>query len=401
MNKKKDFIFDVIKNLIAFGIYIFAMQILFLPFMSRFLDDSVNASLLTFMVIFNLLTASLGQELAIAFQINMGKEIDSDNLKDFKWLLVASNILIFVVTCVVLGVLKYGIVTILALGLVSVLTNNRFYYFGHFRRNKEFQLITYSNVWYFAGMLIGLAFCYFVSMTYWVPLLLAEIFANIATYFKLKDVYFIKAERTPKFKRTLKEYWDLGFSTLLTNVPQYADKLLVLPLLGERNMAVYYAGTTLSKILFLLVNPINGVLLSWLASSTSTNPRAMVNKYIKFNVVLVVGIFIVSIPFTYVSSWILYNHFLIEITELIIPISLASAFLIGVSLLRVMFLNYFQTRYITIINTINIVGFLVFGTLGAKYYGMLGFAYGLAISRLIHWADYILFMVFSKMRKID
>ena len=153
-------------------------------------------------------------------------------------------------------------------------------------------------------------------------------------------------------------------------------------------MSAYYAGTALSKMLFLIINPINGVLLAYLSTNEFGDGKKVIRKQVNINFIIIVLTFLLSIPLTYVATYLFYNQFLDKVVEILIPLSTIATFSVASSLLRVIFLKYANIRYLKYINIINIISFIVFATIGAKYFGILGFAYGVAFSKFLLWLSF-------------
>lgn len=389
------FLLDIIKNIFAFGIYIISMQIIFLPYMSRNLDYITNSKLLTYIVILNLFTMSIGQQLGITLQIYTGDRDEKKYLHDFRLLNLISNIAVFLLTFIIILFLKFGFVNALILSIISTLTNNRFYYVAHFRNNKNFNKVTISNIFYFLGILLGIAYCYLINTNFWLPILLAEIFANAYVYISLNELRGFRIEKTNHFIFVLKDYFNLMLSAFLSNIPVYTDKLLVLPLLGTESMSIYYAGTALSKALFLIVNPVSAVLLAWLSNSNYKNVKELVKKYIKINLLLIIGIFALNLPLTYLATKILYNHLFESVLNIIIPISVTATVQISSSFLNVIMLRYYNSINNIYVNLTSIISFIIFGVLGARIGGLYGFAWGMSFSKILIWIAYTVIMIYS------
>ena len=387
MDKKIKFIKDIINNTFAFGIYIISMHIVFLPYMASHLETSDNAKLLLFIMISNILTLSLGNELGILYQVK-NKEKTGESQADFRALSLKTNIFIFIFMVSILYILKFNLIEAFMFGVISTLTNIRFYYLGHFRKDKKFKLVGVINFLYFIGILSGIILSRKGFDFLWISLLLAEIFSNAYVFFKLEYLREIKIERTKDYKRLRKSYLDLSFASLLTNFPTYADKLLILPLLGSATMSAYYAGTALSKMLFLVVNPINGVLLSYLATDELGDEKKIIKNQVNINFIIIALTFLLSFPLTYVATYIFYNQFIDRVLTILIPLSIIATFSIASSLLKVIVLKFLNVKYLKYINILNIITFIIFATLGAKYFKLIGFTYGVAFSKFVLWFSF-------------
>src|SRR5699024_6902719 len=106
-------------------------------------------------------------------------------------------------------------------------------------------------------------------------------------------------QKTKFFKPTLKSNLSLYIASLLKNSIQQADKLLLLPLLGPKNVAIYYSSTIIGRMISMFIAPMNSVILSYLV-------REEEKKSFKSHIII---IFIISIP-AYIGILIVAPHFL-------------------------------------------------------------------------------------------
>ena len=154
-------------------------------------------------------------------------------------------------------------------------------------------------------------------------------------------------------------------------------------------MSAYYAGTVLSKMMFLVVNPMNAVLLSWLSGDRVTDKNVVIRRQIQVNMIILVVVFLISFPLTYFLMKILYSQFFDQVIAVILPLSLLSAFSIASSFLRVVFLRYYDLKTLKYVNIIHLVVFLTAAPLGAMFYGLGGFTLGVAASKATLWITFL------------
>ena len=387
MNTKIKFVKDVINNVFAFGIYMLSMHILFLPYMARHLEVNDNAKLLLFIMITNIATLSLGNELGVLYQVESKGKTEDDRV-NFRILLFRTNTILFIFIVLILYILKFSLIESIMFGIISTLTNIRLYYAGYLRKEKKFKLIGVINLLFLTGIVLGILL-FKKGLTFlWTGLLLAEILSNIYIFIKVDNSNRMSIRKRKNYKELKKSYLDLSFASLLTNFPTYADKLLILPLLGSATMSAYYAGTALSKMLFLVINPINGVLLSYLATDEFGDEKRVIKRQVNINFIIIIITFLLSLPLTYLATYIFYNQFLDKVVEILIPLSIIGTFAVASSLLKVVFLKFLDIRCLKFINILNIITFILFGTIGAKYFGLIGFAYGVALSKFLFWLSF-------------
>lgn len=393
MFKKKQFYFDVIVNMMAFGIYIGAFHLVMMPYLANVLPVATNARLLTYIMFNNILSLSLGNELGILYLILEGRRPGLHNLQDIRRLLKLTNAGVAVGMLILLALLGFSPLEVVVLSLVTVMTNQRLYLQNFLKQQKNFKAIGVGNLFYLIGVVAAIILLNVYSVIFWLPLLLSEVLSLASLYPLTRDSRAVPAGKSPYHKDAAKEYRELIWATLLTNIPNYTDKLLVLPLLGSVAMSAYYAGTVLSKMLFLLVNPVNSVLLAWLSSDRETKDKDVIRIQLRVNLLILGLLILTGIPMTYIMVRILYQQFLPQVASILFPLALISAFAIASSLLRVVFLRYYDLKYLKFINMLQIIVFLILPPLGATWLGLSGFAYGMAVSKVVLWASFFLMLL--------
>lgn len=386
----KSFLSDVAVNIVAFGIYMFAYHIVLLPQMADTLSVDNNAKWLLYLMIAAVIYNSLGYMLGTLYQVHVGRANAENATNDINILRLRTN-LILLLFFPVLILLNFTVVESLFFTLTTILSNERSFLQAVFRQKRNFKAIAIGNAAYLVGVFVGLLVFRFISPQMWIPIFVAELFVVAYSVFEDKEFRFRANKPSEDFRPITKEYFDLTSSTVLANIPTYGDKILILPLLGSYAMSAYYAGGALAKVLMLLINPINGVILSWLTASTADKNR-VVRKGMSLNVIMIVVVFIITLPVIYLATRILYPQFLDDIVMIIIPLALDSTFAISTTILRTVYLRYFNLGNLKFINIGKIILFAVLSVIGAHFGGLLGFAYGKATSTIIVWVIYFLIM---------
>jgi len=179
----------------------------------------------------------------------------------------------------------------------------------YLRLRMSYKVIIIGNFLYLTSIALSIIFLNYVSLIFWMPILLAEVVSILFYRYSVNDFFKIRAKRSKDFHVVLREFFELLSSTLLTNIPNYADKILVLPLLGDVMMAAYYAGSVVSNLLFIIVNPINGVILAWLSKDSNVNEaKTIINNHIKVNIIIIVIVFCLNFPSIYLMSLVFYKQ---------------------------------------------------------------------------------------------
>ena len=399
MSRKKRFIKDIIVNMGAFGVYMLAYHVLMLPFLARVLPVELNAHFLLYLMLASIYTASFGNELGILFQVRMGREPKASVYNDVYLLMFQSNLLTLLLFIPLLLILKFGPLETLMLSLTTLVMNARLFYHAILRHRKRFLAIFVCNIGYLVGVGLSVVFVLKASKLFWLPLFLGEALSTLMTLFSDPDFRKKPAGRSPDFKAVRRESLDLIGASVLGNVPNYGDKILVLPLLGSLSMSAYYAGTSLSKALMLIVNPINGVLLSWLSTDTQSSKGSITRRLLRVNVLIVIGLLLVSFPVIIATTYLLYRQFYSEVIQIIAFLTISSAFVTSTTILKVVFLRYYKISAIKYINLLKIILFVTLSPIGARLGGLFGFSLAVAVSNIILWLIYYLSM-FRKSRHL-
>lgn len=389
--KNETLIFDVIYNTLAFGLYIISMHILLMPYLARNLSKDVNAEIVFFVIIMNIITSSFGFQLGMTKQLKTIQEEGKRINRDYESILVVTNVIISIVTFIILITFGISITNTIFLTIVVIISNSKAYYQAFYRKNRNFKKIGIMNAIFLVNVIVGLILHRVIQIEtlYWLPLFMAEGFSTLYAYIDLNIYKAWKADKSKEIKTTFKEYLNLVLGSLIDNASAYGDKILILPVLGKETMNIYYAGTVLSKMVYLVINPINGVILAWMTSSKIDAKKSFINKYIGVNLFLMLITFALNVPLTYLATYFLYRNYFEVISSIVILLSISCAFGVGNSILYNVVLRFTDVKNIKYINVVKLVVFLVAGYYGAKMWGMPGFVLGMIISKLVLWLMYV------------
>ncbi|MCQ4635283.1 hypothetical protein NE619_00870 [Anaerovorax odorimutans] len=392
----KKFTGDVFFNIVAFSIYIIGQQILLLPILARNTNDKGFSSIVVFISIFSIITNTLGSELGVTRQIKKeddeNKGIDQDGYDRFILYLTP---IVIIVAVTLLSIYNFNLKYIIVCTIVIVLGNFRLYLAAFFRLQKNFIRVILQNVAYVVGMLIGLGI-FLLTENFFLPFIVAEV---CGVGYSLKKIPFRKKRkfRWQQFKldvsRIGKTFFDLGLIALLINTMVYFDRLIIYPILGATAVSVYYAANSMSKAVTLIVNPIHGVILSWLGSSKNYNKQRILKITIKLNFPMVIIAAIVSWPITYFALWFLYPQYFEQALSFIVPICISVGFSVACSLSKGVLLKFINSRKLL---TCYISYFIIFAILAmplSSMYGIMGFVIANLVARIEQW---VVFMVFMK-----
>lgn len=387
LKKIKNLIRDLFFNTLGFGIYIATQQILLMPIMSKIFPEEEFAKIVLYISVFAIVTNVLGSELGIVKQV---KKDEIREKSDYNRILLQLFPFIILVSIVTLYILKFNVIEIIMLTISILLGNTRLYSAAHFRANKDFKKIVIQNVLYLIGTVLGLFITYKLKMIA-IPMLLAEV---ICLIFDILNTDIIKTgvSKTQSNKEIWKTFAGFGFISFLINMTTYFDKIIIYPILGDNAVNVYYATSSMSKILSLITNPLHGVILSWLKGNDEEFKKKVTTVTLKANIPMLIITFLLSIPLTYIAVMILYPQYLEDSRKLIIPICIGVAFSTASSIVKAILMKYIESKKLVKIYVIYIIILFLGATIASYYIGITGFAYAISLASVSLWIMFILLL---------
>ena len=387
LKKIKNLIRDLFFNTLGFGIYIATQQILLMPIMAKIFPEEEFARIVLYISVFAIITNVLGSELGIVKQVKKEKISEES---DYNRILLQLFPTIILIAIMILAILRFNILEIIMLTITIILGNTRLYSAAHFRANKDFKKIVMQNILYLVGTAIGLFITYKLKLIA-IPMLLAEIMCLIFDISKT-DIIKTGISKTKHNKEIWNTFAGFGFISFLINMTTYFDKIIIYPILGENAVNVYYATSSMSKILSLITNPLHGVILSWLKGNDEEFKKKATTVTLKANMPILIITFVLSLPLTYIAVIILYPQYLEDSKKLIIPICVGVAFSTAASIIKAILMKYIESKKLVKMYVIYNVILLVGATIASYYFGITGFAYATAIASTSLWIMFILLL---------
>lgn len=385
------FLKDASLNMVAFAIYIFSQQILLLPILARILDANSYANIIIFINIMNVFCNVLGGQLGVTHQLQKKQyEKQEDERNDFAIFMLIFSFLITICFGVILSCMRFEKISIVFLTFTVLISNYRLYIRYYFRINSKYNFTILQNIFYMFGMLAGLGLLKVMDCM-WLPVFMAEVFAFAYTLFVIPTPKFA-LKKSLYFNKTAKRYLGLGSADVLTNMVTLVDKLLVFPLLGAYSLAVYNAGTSISKVTALIMNPLNEVLLVRLSKAREKGLAGLLKMLIIVSLIVSIIMFVLLIPIIYVFSYILYRQYLDAICTIIFLLSLRCAIGITTSVMKSFILRYAKPSQLTKCYLFNLVILAVGGYWGAKFGGLVGFTSAMVLGQVTLWGMFVLIL---------
>lgn len=146
--KYKIFLSDMILNMIGFGIYIIAQQIILLPILAKTVDDTIYSSLVLYISILNVICNVTGGELGNVRLVRDSDYKEKGVIGDFTRILLTLSPIIAIITFPILIYLKYSILGNVFLVLTILMANVRLYATCFYRLEKKYNKVIIQNLFY-------------------------------------------------------------------------------------------------------------------------------------------------------------------------------------------------------------------------------------------------------------
>ena len=211
---------------------------------------------------------------------------------------------------------------------------------------------------------------YIIIYEIYIVLFIPELISIIYALFNC-DLIKMGLNKTTEIKSTIKKYIGLGTISLLNNIMNYCDSILIYPILGVQQVAVYYAVNSVSNITSLLTNPMSSVILSWISSAKDEKKNKIFKITLSINIPLIIIVTLITIPLTYLSMFVLYKQYLSGITILVILISISTAFGTAGAFTKTILIKYTKTANLVGIYIMYFIVLSILGIILSKIYSLI------------------------------
>lgn len=371
-------IWDVILNISANAIPIATLQLVVYPITANVLGSERYGLMITIYSLWMVVSYSLGNVLNNIRLLNNNYYEEADQQGDFRILLTRWNT-VNAVAIVILTIIYYDNITA-ATCLVSVFIAILFllksYLEVGFRITLNYIAICISNVLQALGFLVG---CFITYKTgYWQSIfLLGYLFSCV--YAALKTGILSEPRcKTPLFPKVRKEVNELTLATVVGCLSDYADKLILYPLMGGYTVSIYYTATILGKIVGMLTGPINAVVLSYISRWKQSRKNTLNAVLMVAAIVAIIGYFmtlLISRPFL----GFLFPQWVDEVLKYIPVTTITVCLSIIVTIIQPFVLKFCDIKWQILISSIGLGTYFCASLLLWKFFGLMGFCYGTVI----------------------
>ncbi|WP_346848498.1 hypothetical protein [uncultured Clostridium sp.] len=296
---------DLFLNIIGSFIVTATLQLMVYPFMSYKMSTASFGNILTLMGISNTITSIFGNSLN---NIRLVKQeyYEENEFSDFR-IIINRIIVITIISMMLVAVLFRNQITIIEaifLIIATVFLMLRSYMNVYYRIKLDYNKIIIHLIFTAFGYLIGLLIFNYVkvwSIVFCVGEVSAFIYAYKTTNFKLEENI-----RSKNFKEVSSDFIQLSSSNCISSLLLYLDRILINPILGPSNVAIYYIASVVGKTVGIIFNPLSSIILTYLAKMKNTSMKKIFYLLSFTSIIMGSVVYLISIPITPIIIKILY-----------------------------------------------------------------------------------------------
>ena len=391
LNKYKKIIFDVILNVCATALPLAVLQIIVLPYIARYLGDEANGKMLTVISLLTVVSGSLGNSL------NNIRLIKNNNYErkavegDFKFLIIIEMLVSSFSVCLIASQYHISLIEQILLFILAALWTYREYAIVAFRIKLNFMGIVFNNIIMVIGYVIGLLIFRFTKQ--WEFIYIIGICFSILFVLNKSNIGNESLKKTIFFVDTFKDLIILIIASLLLNVLNYADRMLIYPMLGGTAVSIYYASTLFGKIVSSAVSPLNAVVLSYISKKETMNKKIMYKIIGSTTAIAIIGyVFcrIIARP----ALKLMYPEWAYDSMRYVPIMTVVAMITMMSSVLTPFIMKFCNMKWQLVINGSVLVVYLVFSITLYTLYGLMGFCIGVLISNIVK----LIIMIFLGIR---
>jgi O-antigen/teichoic acid export membrane protein len=382
---KKKFIGDVGLNILASLIMTGVLQLVIYPFFGREMPGEAYGTLQLMMGIANMFGTVFGGSIN---NVRLVRQLEYDKAGvtgDFNPLFLISLALNVTGTFAMISIVEpaYGLAGKLAVCLISLLVTFRIYYMVEYRIHLNFKRILLMNLVYVGGGLAGLWLSRRTG-SWQISFITAEV-AAFCFLMATTRLYKERYRFTGKLRGTAQLFAVLAVVALLNNAIVYLDRLLLYPLFGGNDVAVYTTASFFGKSLALVMAPVAGVLLSYYAKRERLSARLFGIQAVLVSAACAVFFFVSASGMGRWATGLLYPTLIDQALPYLALANLAAIIKVGSEMLLPSILKFCHMAWQIVIYGIHLALYLALGIAFAKNGGLLWFCHAALIANAIKY----------------
>ena len=354
------------------------LQLVVYPVLNRVMGSSQLGEMLFFQGLIAIVAPSVGQALNSGHLV-VRRELDVVN-GDYN---VLNTIFAGIGTLLILlsaqDIINSMGEVVLAIALIMATT---FRYYGdvEYRLSLNYKQYLYYYILLTAGYLVGL-FTYRWHES-WLLLFLCGETCAIA-YVIVKGTIFKEFfKRSPYFGLALKRGFVLMVSYLIMNLAFNIERILLKGLLGDEAVSLYYVASLVGKTFFLLVVPINTLLISYLTKSSEEVNRKKFLKLSLIGIGVASGFIIMAEVASPLFIKIFYSDLYENVRGILTIVNVSQVAAILSAYLFIVLLLFAKEKWQLILQIVYLVVLVILGVGFTRQEGIRGFAIATLIANV-------------------
>lgn len=396
--KKKKFLIDSLLNIISAALPLLVLQLISYPLIAKVVGGEEYGLIITLISVITVVSFPLGNVLNNIRLLRDEEYKEANEEGDFNPLLLGSS---FVSILLIIYISFYidsslEILDFILLSLITVASLWKEYLIVTFRLVLNYKGILLNNIFMSLGYLIGSGI--FLYLGNWQIIYFTGLLFSLIYILRHTSLHKEKFRFSNLFKITASKGLALYIANLLKNVLSYADKLILLPLLGPVTVAIYYSSTILGKIISMMINPVNSVILSYLVKVDNISLKNVIKM---FSVSTIIGVFGYILT-VWISPYFLgffYKDWAEESLELVY-ITTATA-IVGVlsTVLQPFNLRFNKISWQIYLSGIHLVAYVALCFYFFQIAGLKGFTFGVLMATVFKLIMQLSIFLFNYRRK--
>lgn len=368
-------------SIIGSLLYTGATQLVTYPILSRYVTDYEYGVLLVQMGVVNAIAVSLGNSLNNC-RILLDKRYNEEKITgDFNRIYAGISIIqILLVICVLMFIVKSSAIEIgWSIG-IALCVSFRSYHSVAYRTRINYKLYLMSNFAALVGYLIGTIIA--VRIRVWqVAFFFGEAVSCVYIAFTAYTVWEPWA-CTKQFGATLRKYLLLAGAAVLSQLMLYLDRFFIYPVLGADSVSVFNISSFLGKTAGIIILPITGVILSYIAKQDKMSLREYFSQSFVFFAAVVI-FYVGILLFGYPVIEILFPTLAMQARPYYALANLGSCLSVLGSTLQPASLKHCHSRWQVIIQSTYLLAYFLLGISLMRSCGLWGFCIAVILSNVV------------------
>lgn len=393
-NSKKRMAFDMLLNIVASAVPLCVLQLVVLPLIAADMSGDSYGLVVTMLSLFSMGPGVLGTVLNNIRLVYEEKYRSIGVVGDFNYLLVVCSAIGIMFVCLsYLALDSFDAVVVLLAAATSITWICNSYFIVAFRLIINYKAILISSLFQSAGYAFG--FALYAISDQWMLIYLFGQLCSLAYILSHGKLQYEPVCKTELFSSVTKESVSLAISHFLSSAMTYADRLLLFPLIGGSGVGVYYISTLVGKILSMAVNPINSVVLTYLAKSANKPVKTFYTALGLGTLVCVFAYIVILLSSRPILS-LLYPVYVDEAMKYVWVTSATALVFVLISIAQPFTLKFYSMKWQIAINGLTCIVYIGMGMGLFFAYGLMGFCVGVLIANIVRLATMLAINAFIK-----